>query len=55
MGKGKRNEVGQLGCAGIKEVGEMEGSGRVDDEGVYLLFSFFFFGPRHRLILHASK
>ena len=27
LGKGKRNEVGQLGCVGIKEVGENGGVG----------------------------
>ena len=31
MDKGERDEVGQLGCASIKKVGEE--SGRVDDEG----------------------
>ena len=35
MGKGKRDEVGRLGCVGIKEVGEE--SGRVDDEGKPIL------------------
>ena len=27
LGKGKRNEMGQLGCVGIKEVGENGGIG----------------------------
>ena len=33
MGKGERDEMGQLGGAGIKEWVRMEESDRVDDEG----------------------